>query len=145
MSNIVTDTPDDSRPPLSEEQNHPELSDEPENICLSNTAPPNASLLSLLEEQSNSEHAESPEETRPSEMQQVIITSMCNVSPFSSARIDIDDFLVGFRATDLTLGLKRIPAGFYVIVLVDGAEWQTTNKSVHIDQDIVEWNERIIL
>ena len=78
-------------------------------------------------------------------MQQVIIMRMFNVSPFSSVRIDIDDFLAGFRATDLTLGLKRIPAGFYVIVLVDGAQWQTTNKCVHIDQDIVEWNERIIL
>jgi len=119
MANFVTDPPDDSLPPSGEEQSQPE----------------ETRLREI-------EHSEGPEETRPSEMQQVMIMSMCNVSPFSSARIDI---VAGFRATDLTLGLKRIPAGFYVIVLVDGAEWQTTNKSVHIDQDIVEWNERIIL
>ena len=119
MVNFVTDPPDDSLPPSGEEQSQPE----------------ETRLREI-------EHSEGPEETRPSEMQQVMIMSMCNVSPFSSARIDI---VAGFRATDLTLGLKRIPAGFYVIVLVDGAQWQTTNKCVHIDQDIVEWNERIIL
>ena len=74
---------------------------------------------------------------------EVIITSMWNKSPFSLARIN--KFSPGFRATDLALGLKRIPAGFYVTVHVDGAEWQSTNKSVHIDQDIVEWNEHIFL
>jgi len=143
VSNVVTDTPDDSRPPLSEEQNHPELSEEPEEIlCLSNTEPYN-SLLPSGEDQSNPEHSEDPEETRVSEMQRVIITSMCNKSPFSLARIY--KFSPGFRATDLALGLKRIPAGFYMTVQVDGTEWQTTNKSVHIDQDIVEWNEHIFL
>ena len=49
------------------------------------------------------------------------------------------------RATGLTLDLRRIPAGFYVTVKVDGAEWQTTNKHVHVDQDVVEWKETILL
>jgi len=76
-------------------------------------------------------------------MQQVVITSMCNSSPFISARID--DFPAGVLATDLALGLKRIPAGFYVTVQADGAEWQTTNKPVHVDQSVDEWNDRILL
>jgi hypothetical protein len=49
------------------------------------------------------------------------------------------------RAADLTLGLRRIPAGFHVIFEADGAEYQTSNKSVHVDQTVVEWHERILL
>ncbi|OAX37688.1 hypothetical protein K503DRAFT_218600 [Rhizopogon vinicolor AM-OR11-026] len=37
------------------------------------------------------------------------------------------------RVHDLTLGLRRIPAGFYVTVQVDDVQWQTTNKPVHVD------------
>jgi hypothetical protein len=57
----------------------------------------------------------------------------------------IDDYYEAIRATDLTLGLRRIPAGFNVTVQVDDAQWQTTNKSVHVDLDVVEWNEQIVL
>jgi hypothetical protein len=46
---------------------------------------------------------------------------------------------------DLTLGLRWIPAGFHVVVKTDSAEFQTSNKSVHVDQAVVEWNERILL
>jgi len=60
-----------------------------------------------------------------------------------SARID--GFYQGIRATDLALGLRRIPAGFYVTVQAEDAKWQTTNKPVYIDADVVEWNERIVL
>jgi hypothetical protein len=49
------------------------------------------------------------------------------------------------HATDLTLGLLRIPAGFHVVIKTDGAECQTSNKSVHVDQAVVEWNEPILL
>ncbi|KAG2138081.1 CHAT domain-containing protein [Suillus bovinus] len=49
------------------------------------------------------------------------------------------------RATDLTLGLRRIPAGFHVVVKVDGAEYRTSNKSIHVDQSVVEWHEHILL
>ena len=57
----------------------------------------------------------------------------------------IDNFPVGFLAADLTLGLRRIPGGFYVTVQADGAEWRTTNKNVDIDQYLVEWHERMLL
>ncbi|KAG1718134.1 hypothetical protein EDB19DRAFT_1838547, partial [Suillus lakei] len=32
-----------------------------------------------------------------------------------------------------------------IIIQTDGAEWQTSNTHVHVDQSIVEWNERIPL
>ncbi|OAX37805.1 hypothetical protein K503DRAFT_866605 [Rhizopogon vinicolor AM-OR11-026] len=60
----------------------------------------------------------------------------------------IDDrqiVITTIRATDLTLGLQRIPVGFYVTVQIDSAQWQTANKSVHVDLDVVEWNEQIVL
>ncbi|KAG1799585.1 TPR-like protein [Suillus variegatus] len=65
------------------------------------------------------------------------------VISFCSARND--DFPQAIRATDLALGLRRIPAGFHVVVKADGAEYQTSNKYVHVDQAVVEWHERIIL
>jgi hypothetical protein len=43
-----------------------------------------------------------------------------------SARIDY--FPQAIRATDLTLGLRRIPAGFHVVFEADGAEYQTSNN-----------------
>jgi len=49
------------------------------------------------------------------------------------------------RATGLTLGLRRIPAGFYVEVQVNDIKWQTTNKPVHVDLDVLEWDQCIIL
>ncbi|KAG0708377.1 CHAT domain-containing protein [Suillus ampliporus] len=125
VSSTVTDPPDDSVPPLLEEQSHPEHSKHVEETRLSEINPPDGSLPPLLEEQNNREHPEDPEEVHHSEMQQVVITSM--------------------RATDLALGLRRIPAGFYVTVQVDGAEWQTTSKPVNIDQDVVEWKEQMLL
>jgi len=48
-------------------------------------------------------------------------------------------------ATGLTLGLPRIPAGFYVQVQVDDIQWQTTNKPVHVGLDVLEWDQRIVL
>ncbi|KAG2152577.1 uncharacterized protein EDB93DRAFT_1249088 [Suillus bovinus] len=56
----------------------------------------------------------------------------------------IDDFLKVIRAIDLTLGL-RIPAGFHVTVEAGDAEYQTSNKSVHIDEAVIEWHERALL
>ncbi|KAG2137132.1 uncharacterized protein EDB93DRAFT_768142 [Suillus bovinus] len=71
------------------------------------------------------EHTQESGEIRLSGVQQVIIT--------------------GIRATDLTLGLRRIPAGFHTVVKTDGAEYQTSNKSVDVDQAVLEWHERIRL
>ncbi|KAG1838378.1 CHAT domain-containing protein [Suillus subalutaceus] len=53
--------------------------------------------------------------------------------------------LLPFVATDLALGLLRIPAGFHVVVKTDSAECQTSNKPVHVDQAVVEWTEPILL
>ncbi|KAG1794293.1 CHAT domain-containing protein [Suillus variegatus] len=49
------------------------------------------------------------------------------------------------RATDVALGLRWIPAGFHAVVKTDGAEYQTSNQYVHVDQAVVEWHERITL
>lgn len=53
--------------------------------------------------------------------------------------------IISIRATGLMLGFRRIPAGFHVTVTTDGAEWQTSSMPVHVDQAVVEWNERILL
>ncbi|KAG1799047.1 CHAT domain-containing protein [Suillus plorans] len=87
--------------------------------------PLNDTLPTLGEDLSHPEQPQDPEETQISRVQQVIIVAIC--------------------ATDLTLGLRRIPAGFHVVVKTDGAECRTTNKSVHVDQTVVEWNEPIFL
>ncbi|KAG2740297.1 hypothetical protein P692DRAFT_20753594, partial [Suillus brevipes Sb2] len=79
----------------------------------------------LNEEPSHPEHTQNPGVIHFGEMQQVVITAI--------------------RAADLTLGLRRIPAGFHVVFKADGVEYQTSNKSVHVDQVIVEWHERILL
>ncbi|KAG1724849.1 CHAT domain-containing protein [Suillus lakei] len=76
------------------------------------------------EEPDYPEHAQGPGETHLSGVQQVVITAI--------------------HATDLTLGLRRIPSGFHVVVNADGAKCQTSNKTVHIDQAVVEWNDRIL-
>jgi hypothetical protein len=57
----------------------------------------------------------------------------------------IGNYYEAIRMSNPTLGLRRIPAGFYVKVQVDGIQWQTTNKAVHVDQDVIEWKERIDL
>ncbi|KAG1830006.1 CHAT domain-containing protein [Suillus variegatus] len=58
---------------------------------------------------------------------------------------EIQVVITAIRATDLALGLRRIPAGFHAVVKADGAEYQTSNKSVNVDQAVVEWHERIVL
>jgi hypothetical protein len=67
---------------------------------------------------------------------------VCGIYLYSAR---INNLPEAIHATDLTLGLLRIPAGFHVVVKTDGAEWQTSNKLVHIDQAVVEWNEPILL
>ncbi|KAG2754402.1 hypothetical protein P692DRAFT_201928868 [Suillus brevipes Sb2] len=79
----------------------------------------------LNEEPSHPEGTKNPGEIHLGEVRQVVITDI--------------------RAGDLTLGLRRIPAGFHVVFKADGAEYQTSNKSVCVDQAVVEWHERILL
>ncbi|KAG1763556.1 hypothetical protein EDD22DRAFT_846369 [Suillus occidentalis] len=82
-------------------------------------------LQALGEEPSHPEQPQNSEETHTAGVPQVVITAI--------------------RATDLTLGLRRIPAGFHVAVKADGAEFRTSNKPVHVDQAVIEWNECILL
>ncbi|KAG1783410.1 hypothetical protein EV702DRAFT_258617 [Suillus placidus] len=65
------------------------------------------------EEPSYPEYTQDPGEIHLGGVQQVVITAI--------------------RAADLAQGLRRIPAGFHVVVKADGAEYQTSNKSVHVD------------
>ena len=46
---------------------------------------------------------------------------------------------VGIRVTDVALGLRGIPAGFYVAIHHSGLEWRTGNKSLSVNHDVVEW------
>ena len=50
---------------------------------------------------------------------------------------------VGIRATDVTVGLRRVPAGFYTVVHHSGLEWKTENKPSSVNDDVVEWSEPI--
>ena len=52
---------------------------------------------------------------------------------------------VGIRATDVALGLRRVPAGFYTVVNHSGLEWKTENRPSSINDDVVEWSGPIPL
>ena len=45
----------------------------------------------------------------------------------------------GIRATDVALGLGRLPCGFYTVVHHSGLEWRTENKRCPVNDDIVVW------
>ena len=63
-----------------------------------------------------------------------------------SARVaKIANEKVGIRATDVALGLRRIPAGFYTVVNHSGLEWKTENKPSSVNDDVVEWSGPIPL
>ena len=57
----------------------------------------------------------------------------------------IADDKVGIRATDVALGLRRVPAGFYTVVNHSGLEWKTENKPSSVNDDVVEWSGPIPL
>lgn len=84
------------------------------------------------------EQAQNAGDSQLSDVQQVTMTSTCHVSFIHSIHIAC---YKAIRATDLTLGLRRIPAGFYVIVQANDVQWQTINKRVHVGLDILEWND----
>ena len=50
---------------------------------------------------------------------------------------------IGIRATDVALGLRGIPAGFYVAIHHSGFEWRTENKPSSVTYDVVEWTDPI--
>jgi hypothetical protein len=47
---------------------------------------------------------------------------------------------VAIRATDVALGLRRVPSGFHTIVHHSGLEWRTENKRSSANDDVVEWS-----
>ena len=53
--------------------------------------------------------------------------------------------LTGIRAQNIHFGLKRIPAGFYVLVQFDGAQRRTQNKSIRLSDSGIEWEDEILL
>ncbi|KAG6374720.1 hypothetical protein JVT61DRAFT_4090 [Boletus reticuloceps] len=54
------------------------------------------------------------------------------------------DNKVDIRARDIALGLRRLPAGFYIVVHHSGLEWRTNNEPSSANDD-VEWNGPIPL
>ncbi|KAI9574286.1 TPR-like protein [Boletus coccyginus] len=48
--------------------------------------------------------------------------------------------ITSIRATDVALGLRRVPAGFYIVVHHSGLEWRTENKRSSVSHDVVQWN-----
>ncbi|KAI9573099.1 CHAT domain-containing protein [Boletus coccyginus] len=66
------------------------------------------------------------------------------VSSSSGAATDTDEIeetvITSIRATDVALGLRRIPAGFYAMVRHSGLEWRTENKRSSVNIDVIEWN-----
>ena len=47
---------------------------------------------------------------------------------------------VGIRATNVALGLRRLPSGFYAVLHHSGLEWRTENKPSSANDDVVEWS-----
>lgn len=66
----------------------------------------------------------------------MVITSM-NLTSLQLARIANDK--VGIQVTDVALGLRRLPSGFYTAVHHSGLEWRTENKRSPVNDDVVEW------
>ncbi|KAI9569441.1 CHAT domain-containing protein [Boletus coccyginus] len=48
--------------------------------------------------------------------------------------------ITSIQATDVALGLRRVPAGFYTIVRHSALEWRTENKRSSVSHDLVEWS-----
>ena len=71
------------------------------------------------------------------ENEETVITGTKPVSPEFA---NITDGSVAIRATDVTLGLRRLPAGFYVVLHHNGLEWRTENKPSSVNHDVVEWS-----
>ncbi|KAI9454959.1 hypothetical protein HD554DRAFT_301681 [Boletus coccyginus] len=49
------------------------------------------------------------------------------------------------RAQNITSGLKRIPAGFYVLIQFNGSQRRTQNKSIRLNDSGLEWEDKILL
>ena len=70
------------------------------------------------------------------ENEELLITSMKLI--LLQSENNINNY-VGIRATDVALGLRGIPAGFYAAIHHSGLEWRTENKPSSVNHDVVEW------
>ncbi|KAF8125430.1 CHAT domain-containing protein [Boletus edulis] len=52
--------------------------------------------------------------------------------------------ITSIRATGVAHGLRRLPAGFYIVVNHSGLEWRTENKQSSVNGDVLEWTGPII-
>ncbi|KAF8138812.1 TPR-like protein [Boletus edulis] len=51
-----------------------------------------------------------------------------------------ETMITSIRATNVTVGLRRLPAGFYTVVNHSGLEWRTENKRSSVNDGVVEWS-----
>ncbi|KAF9218898.1 hypothetical protein BS17DRAFT_476432 [Gyrodon lividus] len=63
----------------------------------------------------------------------------------AASAVDRRLVITRMKATDLCVGLRRIPAGFYVRVLFGNEEYRTTNKPANLDRGMTEWLDHICL
>ena len=75
--------------------------------------------------------------THTDKIEETVITSMKLISTQLGMIVNNK---VGIRATDVALGLRRIPAGFYAVVRHSGLEWRTENERSSVNIDVAEWN-----
>lgn len=75
---------------------------------------------------------------------QVVITRKCLDIIFSQSD---DSHLEEMRAENVTVGLERVPVGFYVQVDIDGYPYgqQTENKSMWVSDRVIQWDDVIRL
>ena len=64
---------------------------------------------------------------------------------FYTGLAQIANVKAGIRVTDVALGLRRVPSGFYAMVHHSGYEWKTENKCSSVNDDVVEWSGPIPL
>ncbi|KAG6373234.1 TPR-like protein [Boletus reticuloceps] len=59
----------------------------------------------------------------------------------STPAVENKQFIItSIRATDVALGLRRLPVGFYTAVHHSGLEWRTENKRSFVNNDVVQWD-----
>ncbi|KAI6039499.1 hypothetical protein EDC04DRAFT_2684780 [Pisolithus marmoratus] len=51
----------------------------------------------------------------------------------------------GIRAQNIPSGVRRIPAGFYVVIQFDGKQRRTQNKPIRMNESNIEWEDKILL
>ena len=71
------------------------------------------------------------------ENEETVITSM---TPHTVCKKKALNDNLDIRATDVTLGLRRVPAGFHTVVHHSGLEWRTESRSSPVNNDVIDWS-----